>query len=197
MQLHGPEARRKLCLQASGNAIAAIIHSLGFIEDFTFIPPNPEEFEKTNGWSATGAQFKHPYIFKSLFSKKEIEFKDLCETKEVKKGALYLRDDQLIGQEDIFVGRVGSFCPMSEHGKELICINGDKTSAVTGTKGYLWRESEEVKNLKMEDCIDMSYFDHILDEARDSLVAYGPVEDFLDVNKNIDYLNENPCILPA
>lgn len=46
MQLHGPEARRKLCLQASGNAIAAIIHSLGFIEDFTFIPPNPEEFEK-------------------------------------------------------------------------------------------------------------------------------------------------------
>ena len=154
---------------------------------------DPEEFEKTNGWSATGAQFKHPYIFKSLFSKKEIEFKDLCETKEVKKGALYLRD----GEEDIFVGRVGSFCPMSEHGKELICINGDKTSAVTGTKGYLWRESEEVKNLKMEDCIDMSYFDHILDEARDSLVAYGPVEDFLDVNKNIDYLNENPCILPA
>lgn len=41
-------------------------------------------------WTATGAQFQHPYIFKSLFSKDEIEFKDLCEIKNVQKGAMYL-----------------------------------------------------------------------------------------------------------
>ena len=40
-------------------------------------------------WTATGAQFAEPYIFKTLFSKEPIEFKDLCQTKEV-KSALYL-----------------------------------------------------------------------------------------------------------
>lgn len=40
-------------------------------------------------WTATGAQFAVPYIFKTLFSKEDIVFSDLCETKEVKT-ALYL-----------------------------------------------------------------------------------------------------------
>ena len=40
-------------------------------------------------WTATGTQFQVPYVFKSLFSKEEIKFEDLCETKEVKT-ALYL-----------------------------------------------------------------------------------------------------------
>jgi len=40
-------------------------------------------------WTATGAQFKHPYVFKHLFSHQPIEFKDLCETKTV-TSALYL-----------------------------------------------------------------------------------------------------------
>ena len=40
-------------------------------------------------WSATGAQFQHPYVFKALFSHEPIVFKDLCETKTV-TSALYL-----------------------------------------------------------------------------------------------------------
>lgn len=40
-------------------------------------------------WTATGAQFQHPYVFKTLFSHRDIEFKDLCETKTV-TSALYL-----------------------------------------------------------------------------------------------------------
>ncbi len=40
-------------------------------------------------WTATGAQFQHPYVFKYLFSKEPIEFKDMCETRTV-KSALYL-----------------------------------------------------------------------------------------------------------
>lgn len=40
-------------------------------------------------WTATGAQFQQPYVFKTLFSKEPIEFKDLCETKTVTT-ALYL-----------------------------------------------------------------------------------------------------------
>lgn len=41
-------------------------------------------------WTATGAQFAVPYVFKKLFSKEPIEFNDLCETKSVAKGVLYL-----------------------------------------------------------------------------------------------------------
>ena len=40
-------------------------------------------------WTATGAQFQHPYVFKKLFSHEPIEFNDLCETKNVST-ALYL-----------------------------------------------------------------------------------------------------------
>lgn len=40
-------------------------------------------------WSATGAQFAHPYVFKTCFSREPIVFKDLCETKTVNT-ALYL-----------------------------------------------------------------------------------------------------------
>lgn len=40
-------------------------------------------------WTATGAQFAVPYVFKTLFSKESIEFGDMCETKAV-SSALYL-----------------------------------------------------------------------------------------------------------
>ena len=40
-------------------------------------------------WTATGAQFAVPFVFKTLFSKEPIEFNDLCETKSV-KSAIYL-----------------------------------------------------------------------------------------------------------
>lgn len=40
-------------------------------------------------WTATGTQFQIPYVFKTLFSKEDIVFEDMCETKSV-KSALYL-----------------------------------------------------------------------------------------------------------
>lgn len=40
-------------------------------------------------WTATGTQFQIPYVFKKLFSKEDIVFEDMCETKSV-TGALYL-----------------------------------------------------------------------------------------------------------
>lgn len=41
-------------------------------------------------WTATGTQFQVPYVFKTLFSREPIEFEDMCETKAVSKGSLYL-----------------------------------------------------------------------------------------------------------
>lgn len=40
-------------------------------------------------WTATGTQFAVPYVFKKLFSKEDICFEDMCETKSV-SSALYL-----------------------------------------------------------------------------------------------------------
>lgn len=37
-----------------------------------------------NEWTATGAYFSRPYVFKTLFSHEELTFEDICETKEVK-----------------------------------------------------------------------------------------------------------------
>ena len=44
---------------------------------------------KDGKWTATGTQFQIPYVFKKLFSKEEIVFKDMCETKSV-SSSLYL-----------------------------------------------------------------------------------------------------------
>lgn len=46
-------------------------------------------YQEPTRWTATGAQFQHPYVFKHLFSGEEVTFRDLCETKTV-TSALYL-----------------------------------------------------------------------------------------------------------
>ena len=44
---------------------------------------------KDGDWTATGAQFQIPYVFKKLFSREDILFEDLCETKSV-TSSMYL-----------------------------------------------------------------------------------------------------------
>ena len=62
-------------------------------------------------WTATGAQFAVPYVFKKLFSREKIEFEDMCETKAV-SSALYL--DMNEGLPDV-----------SEYEKEFDKLNKD------------------------------------------------------------------------
>ena len=50
---------------------------------------NETPYYEPTRWTATGAQFAHPFVFKHLFSKEPLEFWDFCETKTVKT-ALYL-----------------------------------------------------------------------------------------------------------
>lgn len=59
-------------------------------------------YEKNEGWSATGAQFQQPYVFKTLFSGEPIEFGDLCEVKQVTGGAIYLdMNEKLVVRDDV------------------------------------------------------------------------------------------------
>ena len=56
----------------------------------------PGDIRKHPGeWTATGTQFQIPYVFKKLFSKEEILFEDMCETKSV-TSALYLDTNETL-----------------------------------------------------------------------------------------------------
>jgi len=153
---------------------------------------------KKGEWKAVGAQFQHPYIFKSLFTHEDITFDDLCETKEV-KSALYLKYKD--GEYE-FIGRVGQFCPIKPGcgGGELFWSKDrEHYNAATGTKGYFWLDSEVVRALHKEDDIDISYFENLKNKAADSLVAYGDSTWFLSDDPYIqpDFVEENGWVHPV
>ena len=138
----------------------------------------------TNGkWHAIGAQFSHPYVFKTLFSGEPIEFNDLCETKAVTT-ALYLdmNEDLPDGEHDYhFVGKAGLFCPIKPGagGGLLMREKEGKYYAATGTKGYRWLEAEMVKQLNKEDDIDLTYHRTLVDKAIATISKYGDFEWFI------------------
>lgn len=135
-----------------------------------------------NDWSAVGAQFQHPYVFKTLFTHAPIAFEDFCETKAVVKGAIYLDLDptrpMTADKELKFVGRVGQFVPVieGEGGGILYRVLDDKRHAITGTKGYLWMEAHIAKDVGAQ--IDMSYFEKLANEAHKSISQFGGFDEF-------------------
>lgn len=142
-------------------------------------------------WVAVGAEFQHPYVFKTLFTKEKIEFEDLCEAKSATT-AIYLDfdgdesdipmalDTELKGR--VFIGKTGAFTPIKPgHGGGVLLREKDGNfHSVTGTKGYFWLESEMVESMKKHDDIDMSYFKKLVDDAIDQINKYGDFEGFVD-----------------
>lgn len=138
-------------------------------------------------WTATGEQFQVPYVFKKLFTGEPIVFEDMCETMSVTT-ALHLDMNENLpeGEHNYrFIGKVGSFCPIKPgcNGGILVREGKDKEgnikySAATGSKGYRWLESEMVKELDKEDCIDRSYYDNLVNEAAKTITVYGDLEWF-------------------
>ena len=139
---------------------------------------------KDGDWTATGTQFAVPYVFKTLFSKEPIGFSDLCETKQVAKGALYLDMNESLpeGEHDYrFVGRIGEFCPIKpgKGGGELVVNRDEKYVSAAGAKGFRWLESETVQNGEGEDFIDRSYYNELVDAAVEEISKYGDFEQFV------------------
>jgi len=139
---------------------------------------------RANGkWSATGAQFQHPYVFKSLFTEEELEFEDFCEARSVVQGRMYLNfkdisDDPPIISEMHHVGRTGVFVPVTVDGGRLLRIKDDKSYAVTGTKGHLWIERDTAKHIP-DLPVDMSYFENLAEKALNAIAAFGGIENLL------------------
>ena len=177
----------KMCLVNNAVYIAKYMDADKCKDQYGYIP---EKNEKKGGkWTATGTQFQIPYVFKTLFSKDPIVFNDLCETKSVSKGAIYLdkNEDLPEGEHDyIFVGRVGQFCPImpGAGGALLLRETGvddageRKYASVTGAKDYRWLESEMVYQLHMEESINKDYFNKEVNDAVKEISKYGDFEWF-------------------
>ena len=140
-------------------------------------------------WTATGKQFQVPYVFKTLFSKEDITFDDMCETFEVKT-ALYLDMNEDLSEDEHdykFIGKVGRFCPILPGNKAGVLLREGKDkdgnrkfSAATGSKGYRWLESEMVYSFgELRKQIDRSYYDKLVDDAVNAINNYGDFEWFI------------------
>ena len=154
------------------------------VNDAVYIARYRESDGSVGEWTATGAEFAEPFIFKTLFSKEELTLADYAQTKSV-KSALYLdmNEDLPDGEHNyVFVGKVGSFLPVKDGvgGGILLRDQNGKMYSAEGAKGYRWLETEVVKNLKMEDDIDISYYAIMADKA----VAH--IEEFGDFSWLVD-----------
>ena len=153
---------------------------------YGYIPDQNKDHEFQ--WTATGTQFAVPYVFKTLFSKEDILFEDMCETKSV-SSSIYLDLNENLGENEHryhFVGKVGLFCPIKDGCggaillRESISKTGEvKYAAVTGSKGYRWLESEMVRILNKEDCINRQYYDDLVNDAVNNLSQFMDFEWFI------------------
>lgn len=91
------------------------------------------------------------------------------------------------GHNYIFIGKVGRFCPIKPgRGGGVLCREQEdkktgekKYVSATGAKGYRWKESEVVRELGLEDDIDRSYYDKLVDDAVETISQYGDFEQFV------------------
>lgn len=126
-------------------------------------------------WTAVGAQFQHPYVYKSLFTNEPLDFQDFCEMKNVIQGTMYL-DFSGTGELSnmVHIGRTGSFVPVMDDGGTLWRIKEDNKYAVTGTKGLLWITREvavqrhEAGTLR----INMDYFEELKSKAAEAITQF-------------------------
>lgn len=92
------------------------------------------------------------------------------------------------GHKYIFVGRVGEFVPVKPGcgGANLYRYKDGKYYTATGSKGYRWKESEIVRQLKQEDAVDRGYFDALVNEAKAAIEEYGDFEAFVTIDEDDD-----------
>jgi energy-coupling factor transporter ATP-binding protein EcfA2 len=188
----------KMCLVNDAVFISKYASKDKCMELYGYIP---EKNEKEAGcWTATGAQFAHPYVFKTLFSHEPLEFKDYCETKSV-YSALYLDMNEGTEEEHNyrFIGKVGSFCPVipGSGGGVLYREMDGKYYAATGTTGYRWLESEMVKELGLEQNIDIRYHNTLVDKAIENISKYGDFEWLISDEEPSTKMDNPPWNMPC
>ena len=161
-----------------------LVNDAVYVAKYADAPHWDDDYKTELWWTATGTQFKVPYVFKTLFAKLPIVFKDLCETKSVTT-ALYLdMNESLVeGEHEYqFVGKVGLFCPIKPGCGGGILLREKEEgvyNSAGGAKGYRWLEAETVKLLHKEGDIDRSYYERLAEEAITSISEFGDYEWFV------------------
>lgn len=171
----------RMCLVNDAVYIAKYASPEDCEKQYGYIPGDNKK--KGGKWTATGTQFQIPYVFKRLFSKEDIQFDDLCETKSV-TSTLYLDMNEKLDEGEhnyVFIGKIGRFCPIKPGcgGGILYREKDGKYYAATGSKGYRWLESEMVQQLGREDDIDQKHFIEMVDTAISTINKYGDFEWFV------------------
>lgn len=171
----------RMCLVNDAVYIAKYATEEDCISQYGYAPGDNKK--KGGKWTATGTQFQIPYVFKKLFSKEEIVFDDLCETKSV-TSTLYLDMNENLEEGEhnyVFIGKIGRFCPIKSGcgGGILYREKDGKYYAATGSKGYRWLESEMVQQLGREEDIDHKHFIEMVDTAITTINKYGDFEWFV------------------
>lgn len=142
--------------------------------------------EENGEWTATGAEFQHPYIFKKLFSLEDISIDDMSETKNAEKGALYLDFNENMPKDEHdyrFVGKVSAFIPIKDGcgGARLVVKRDeDKYDSAPGAKDYRWLETEYVKNNHRENDVNMNYYENLIDSAIAHINEFGDFYRFIN-----------------
>ncbi|KFJ00111.1 hypothetical protein BPORC_0886 [Bifidobacterium porcinum] len=115
-------------------------------------------------WTATGLQFQVPYVFKALFSGEPVMLEDFRETKSAKT-SIFLDFNEGLSEDDhrySFVGKVSAFTPVKPGcGGGLLVRENNRGGfdAVTGTKGYRWKEYSVIRGDHLSDEVDRNYYE--------------------------------------
>lgn len=135
-------------------------------------------------WHATGTQFLDPYVFKTLFSKEQLEKEDFFVTKEVKNASIYLGET--------FIGRLAEVYA-SVTGEEMFRVTEEKKGSISGTKGFRWKLSGEFTDRKD---VDMTYYTELVSKAIEAIRKVGDIQivipDVLEIEEKIkieDYID--------
>lgn len=100
---------------------------------------------------------------------------------DFERGTSELRPEIDKGHSLVFVGRVGQFTPIKSgcKGGILYRVNEGKRYAAPGSTGYRWLESEQVRDMHLEDNVDYRFYDKLLNDAVDTISKYGDYEWFV------------------
>ena len=96
-----------------------------------------------------------------------------------------LKEEIAKGHNYVFIGKVGLFTPVKPGlgGGLLMREKDGKYYAAGGTSGYRWLEAETTHD-RLEEIVDMHYFQELDDEAIDAINEYGDFQDFV---------SDSPC----
>lgn len=123
----------------------------------------------TNGkWHATGARFKQPYVFKTLFSGEPVLTKDFGLIKQAKR-PIYLGDK--------FIGKAAHVYA-SISGQEMLTKDElDKSAYVQGTKGYKFKLMSEFTDITD---VDVDYYNDLVKDTLMKINKLGKAWDIVD-----------------